>query len=229
MKRDQVVSFLFKTLRVITVLVMIVAIVFFIFNIDEINVENILNYTPDNAIAAVLMIFALYAVKSVVVVIPIVVLYLVPAILFSPFWAVVINIVGVAICITVAFFLGKYIGADYIEKHARKNRFINKLMKLKDNNEFFFSYILRVIGFLPVDLISMMLGSMNINFTKYILGSLGGMVMGIIGFTLMGSAMSDPTSPAFIGSCILTAVTTAASVAIYYFAAKSKKTNKHSS
>ena len=62
----------------------------------------------------------------------------------------------------------------------------------------FFSFFLRSLVFLPLDAVSLYFGASKADFRSYLAGSLLGMLPNIILSTLMGAALTDPKSPAFL-------------------------------
>ena len=76
---------------------------------------------------------------------------------------------------------------------------------------------------LPGDAVSMHLGAIKIPFTKYLFGSLLGIFPGIITSTLIGTSITDPASPMFWVSIILTVAISICSFWFYYFWRRRKK------
>ena len=70
--------------------------------------------------------------------------------------------------------------------------------------------VIRLMGCLPGDVVSMYFGASGIRYREYLTGTLIGLTPSIVIFTVMGMSADDVTSPAFIISVcceILTALT----------------------
>jgi uncharacterized membrane protein YdjX (TVP38/TMEM64 family) len=207
-------------LRILPILIILTFVVSIITSIDTITVANILNYVPKNYFLAVITILFLYMLKSLTIIVPLMILYIASGIIFSPMWGLLINLVGLFICISVPYWIGFFCGKDLLEILTKKYKNIQKLQIKQTENEWFLSYILRIIGFLPGDIVSLSLGSMKINYKKYISGSLIGLLPRMIVDTFIGETISDPTSPIFLASGIFTFLLSIISI---YFNHKYKK------
>ena len=83
-----------------------------------------------------------------------------------------------------------------------------QLTQMQRQGTWFFPFFLRIIGFLPCDVVSLYLGASRHPFGPYLLGGLAGMMPGILTGTLMGAHVAEPTSPVFLFSaaaCVLVA------------------------
>lgn len=206
---------LLTALRICSLAVMLILILVFALGMDEISVESVLNYTPENRIAAALVLILFYALKSLTAVFPVIVLQVASGVIFSPAAALLVNVVGMAVEMTVPYFLGRFAGAGQMERIINKYPRLKPLSDLPRGNVWFASYIMRILGFLPVDIVSMLCGSLNVNYFKYIIGSSAGVFPGLVAVTIIGSSIMDPTSPAFIISCSVMLAISAASLVIY--------------
>ena len=95
-----------------------------------------------------------------------------------------------------------------------------------DKNRWFISYILRALNMLPMDVVSMYLGTSRFPFLIYLSGSLVGALFGILAATFIGMSLTDPTSPTFIIACAVSLTLSGLSCLIYYkITHKKDKTN----
>ena len=192
----------------------------------EMTVEDILAYEPENLLLAAAGLLGLYVVKSVTVVFPLIVLYISAGVLFSPPWAVLLNLLGLALAVTVPYGLGKFYGREYVERLVSRYKKGNLLRELQGESGFFLSYFTRIINLLPGDLVSMLLGAMNIGYGRYFCGSLLGLSPTMLAATFMGISITAPSSPGFIFSCAITVVLSAAS-AVLHRLRRNKQKNQH--
>ena len=177
---------------------------------DRITVENIVNFTPENPVLAVGIMLLLFAFKSVTFVIYGSILYAVNGILFPLPFALLLNMAGSAIMATLPFLIGRRNGSGLLVKLTEKYPKLSVLRKLPSENGFFLSMVIRLMGCLPGDVVSMYFGASGIRYREYLTGTLIGLTPSIVIFTVMGMSADDVTSPAFIISVcceILTALT----------------------
>jgi uncharacterized membrane protein YdjX (TVP38/TMEM64 family) len=71
------------------------------------------------------------------------------------------------------------------------------LQGFPNTNKFLLNFAARIIGILPLDVVSAYMGTVRANYRQYILGSLAGMSVSIATFTIMGLSVSDTSSPNF--------------------------------
>ena len=177
---------------------------------DRITVDNIVNFTPENPVLAVGIMLLLFAFKSVTFVIYGSILYAVNGILFPLPFAILLNMAGSAIMATLPFLIGRRKGSGLLVKLTEKYPKLSVLRKLPSENGFFLSMVIRLMGCLPGDVVSMYFGASGIRYREYLTGTLIGLTPSIVIFTVMGMSADDVTSPAFIISVcceILTALT----------------------
>lgn len=165
---------------------------------DEITVERIVNFTPSEPLAAAAVMLLLYALKSMSLVVYGGILYAASGIMFSLPAAIALNTVGTAIMVTIPFFLGKRMGSSAVEKLAAKNKRMKVLRDFSGKNEFFTSFIVRMVGLLPGDLVSMYMGAAGVRYSRYIAGTMLGLFPAVMNFSVMGMSIHDVSSPEFI-------------------------------
>jgi uncharacterized membrane protein YdjX (TVP38/TMEM64 family) len=188
-----------------------------------VTVQDILDFTPNNTIIAIFIIIGLFALKSLSFFFPMLIIIIASGSIFPLWLAIIVNTIGVAVQVTIPYLIGRFAEREFVMKLVSKNKKSEKLKEFKSNNEFFLAFILRVINITPCDLVSMILGSMDFSYKKYILGSLCGIIPGMVATTIVGSAVSDPASPKFIISLGGDIFISAVSVLIYMLIRKKKK------
>ena len=178
---------------------------------DSLNAQTILHYTPDNLWLAALALLAFYAVKSLSVVFPLLALYVCAGLLFSVPLALAVNLLGLFVCVSLPYGLARCAGAGLVDKLQKRYPKIARLNELQQGSELFFAFFLRVVGVLPGDVVSMVLGATGMTYWKYVLGSLLGMLPGMVSATIAGASVSDPTSPVFLATAAVTVLLSAGS------------------
>ncbi|MEA5011012.1 MAG: VTT domain-containing protein [Angelakisella sp.] len=180
-----------------------------------IQVQDILNYKPQSYLLAAVGLIGMYGVKSVTIVFPLIVLYVASGILFDPLAAVLLNIAGLWVAVSIPYGLGRYYGAEYVERLVCRYKKAEQLHRLQGRGGFFISYITRVINLLPGDVVSMLLGALNVGYWRYTVGSLLGLVPTMLAATFIGVSITDPTSVEFMASCAMTIIISVVSVVLY--------------
>ncbi|MCI7812764.1 MAG: VTT domain-containing protein [Lachnospiraceae bacterium] len=170
----------------------------------EISVQTLLEYTPANPVLAACVLLLIYAVKSVSVVFPLMVIRLTVGHLFPTAIALLINLAGMIICFTIPYWIGHFSGTDTVNSLKEKYPKLELWLDIQQSNDFFLCFFFRIIGCLPVDIVSMYFGATKVPFLLYLSGSLLGALPNIITSTLLGSSITEPGSPMFIVSATLT-------------------------
>ncbi len=196
-------------------------------NRDSITVENIVNYVPENTAAAIGVMLVLFALKGITVIVYGGILYAASGILFSLPVAICVNLAGTALMTSVPFFIGKRAGSNLLDQLVRKNKRLELLRDAPKENEFFFSFAVRMIGLLPGDLVGMYAGACGLTYGHYICGTVAGIFPSIITFSVMGMSAHDISSPAFLISAGSTILLMALSLgAFLLWSKKNRKENK---
>lgn len=196
----------------------------------DISAEELVEYAPKNDFLAAVFLIILFALKSLIFIIPIPVLYIASGLIFDPITAFIVNVLGMIACTTLPYWIGWYAGSRVVDKFIRKHTKVQMLNSFKKDNEWFLSFFVRAIGFLPCDAVSMILGAWKVDFLKYISGTILGMLPGLIATTLVGITITNPRSPEFILSIILTVIISVASLVFYRLHLKFRSTSQsHSS
>ena len=218
-------TFLMGVLRFVPFITCAVFMGFYLFGGKEFSPEEIIDFTPDDKLFAALFMVALYAFKSITVFFPVSVLNIAGGFLFTPFHALIINSIGVIAELSVPYWLGrlggKYFAQKQIEKHLRLSEFVER----HSSNGFFKAAIVRFIYIIPRDSVSRYLGTTRIPFGIYLIGSFIGIFPSMAATTLLGTSITEPTSPMFWISISVTVVISTVSILIYRLWLKRKREN----
>lgn len=215
LNRNRITSVMTWALKIVPLLLLVGVIVLCSAAIGRVSVDDILHFAPQNFLLAALIIIGVYAVKSLSVFFPLLVLYVSVGSLFPPWWAIVVNLAGLFACVSIPYWLGRLSGKALTEKLLQKYKKAEALRRFNTQNEWFVSYILRVINLLPGDIVSILLGSMGISYRKYVLGSLAGLTPTMLAATFLGTNILSPTSPGFICSAVATVFISVLSILLY--------------
>ena len=204
------------------VVCVLVVLCYFLFG-RNISIDTIVNYAPENQLLAALFLILLYGIKSLSVFFPIIILNVVGGFLFSPVLALIVNSIGVVVELIIPYWIGRLSDSELSKRLVKKYPKVKELLDYQHNTPFFVSFFLRVIACLPGDAISMYLGSKKISFGIYLLGSFLGMLPNMVIATLLGTSITEPSSPMFWFSIILTLVLSVVSIIVYAVWMKRKK------
>lgn len=190
---------------------------------QPLSVKTILRYTPENTILAVGVLLLLFALKSLTIVFPLSILYLAGGILFHPIAALFVSIVGLAITLTIPYWIGKYSGKQVVQEICQKYPKAEQIAKYQESNTFFACFITRIVGFLPGDIISLYFGACDTAYPVYLAAGIAGSLLSIITTTLLGEKISDPFSVEFIVVLLCRILVSAGAVVLNYRLNQMKK------
>lgn len=165
---------------------------------DYITVDNIIKNSPGNQAIAFLAIVALFAVKSASIFIYCGIIYVASGLLFPFPLAILADICGSIVMFSLPYLIGKRLGSDAVHYITTKYPKVEMIKKLRSNQDFKFTLIVRIISIVPLDLVSLYMGAVRVNYPQYLLGSTLAFIPTMILLTIMGQNAVDPGSPQFI-------------------------------
>lgn len=164
------------------------------------SVDTILSYTPRLPLLAALFLLLLYALKSVSLMLPILLLDTACGVLFPLPLAIPVAALGTAVTLSIPYLIGRGSGPDMTVKLQQKHPRLRELRELRSRNELFVSFLIRIIGILPCDVVSLYLGNTRMPFGKYLLGGVLGFLPDIVTAVVAGMKANDRSSPWFWGA-----------------------------
>ncbi len=167
-------------------------------NRERFSVDEVLRYSPANHVLAAMTMLLLFALKSVSIVIYCGILYAADGILFPLPIAIILNIIGTAVMVTIPYFIGKRNGRELSQKILTRFPKAGLIKDFRDDNDFMFTLITRLIGLLPCDIVSLYFGACQTNYPKYLAACILGMLPPIVTFPIIGMNASNINSPQFI-------------------------------
>ena len=163
-------------LRLLPLVLCLVMVVFCIIR-GGFSVEDILSYAPRNVWLAAGFLLLLYLAKSLSVAFPIIVLQVAAGHLFAPAAALALNVLGLAVDLTVPFWIGRFSGRGLTTRLLARYPRLDGLLESQEGHYLFLSFFLRVIYLLPGDIVSMYFGSVRGPYLTCLLGGLLGLAM----------------------------------------------------
>ena len=182
---------------------------------DDLSVDTVLSYTPELPLLAALFLLLLYALKSLSLTLPILLLDAVCGVLFPLPIAILVATLGTAITLTIPYFIGRGAGPDMTEKLQQKHPRLRELREMRSRNELFLAFLIRIVGILPCDVVSLYLGNTRMPFPKYLLGGVLGFLPDVLTATVVGMKADDRSSPWFWGAIALNLLVAGGSTLFY--------------
>lgn len=205
-----------EILRLLPLLLCLVLMGLYLLDRRNPTAEGLLHMAPEHPLIAAGFLLILYAVKSLTMVFPIIVLNVLGGFLFDPLPALLINSVGVAVELTIPYWIGRVSGAKFADRLCKRYPRVDALAGQTAGKPFFSSFFLRLISCLPGDAVSLYFGAIRMPFDSYLWSSFLGTIPGVIPATLLGMSIADPSSPFFWLSLGLTAALSAVSFWVYW-------------
>lgn len=140
---------------------------------------------------AELIILGVYAVKAVIMVVPASLIYISVGMAFDPKRAVIVNLLGIALEVTVTYFLGKFLGKDAVEKKIRSTKAGDKFFTMLDKKRNAAIFLMRFIPAFPIDFSSLFMGAFDFKFFPYLIFSVLGIAPRVIAFTVLGEGIYE--------------------------------------
>ena len=174
------------------------AVAMIIFAVAVINYEKLKNIdvraiveASSNVYIAVATIWGVYLVKSVLFILPASLIYISIGMAFDPVTASLISLVGIVLEVTVTYFLGLFLGGDYVNKLLAKSKGGRKILDMKFNDNFPAFLVIRALPVFPIDFVSLFWGASKSKFPRYFLASVIGIMPRVILFTILGDGIYD--------------------------------------
>ncbi|MBQ7295231.1 MAG: TVP38/TMEM64 family protein [Clostridia bacterium] len=169
-----------------------------IFVLAVINYEKLKNIdvraiveASSGVLVAVLTIWGVYLVKSVLFIIPASLIYISIGMAFPTVNACLISLVGIILEVTVTYFLGLFLGGDYVNKLLEKSKGGQKILDMKINDNFPAFLAIRALPVFPIDFVSLFWGASKAKFPRYFIASVVGIMPRVILFTILGDGIYD--------------------------------------
>lgn len=109
-----------------------------------------------------------------------------------------INVLGVAILVSIKYFMGWRSGAKGAWRAVVNNAPVRKVLERDGAGNPWLLFVCRLIPSFPVNSISRIYGSMHFRYWEYLLISLLGFAPRLVSYTVIGKNVFDPLSPAFL-------------------------------
>lgn len=188
---------LFKIIRFIPLTIMLMSFLFFTINYRDMSIYDILNFIPSNYLLAGIILIFIFAFKSISIFPPLTILYIGTSIIFPWYLAIIVNLIGLFVCMTIPYYIGRFTGKDLVDNIIEKYPKVNKINQIKMKNEWFFVFIVKTLGFIPNEVGSLVLGSLNTKYITFVTAAVIAKIPGMVATTLLGSNANNPGTTEF--------------------------------
>lgn len=137
------------------------------------------------------VVMALFAIKSIVLVVPASLVNVGVGVAFTPVIGLLVNICGVVVELTTSYFMGYFLGGEFVEKQLQKMKRGREYLEDSSRDSTVVMFFLRFIPFFSVNAISMFYGSSHYNYWKYLGVSMAGMMPRVVFLSLFGNALYE--------------------------------------
>ena len=110
---------------------------------------------------------------------------------FETWQACLISLVGIILEVTVTYFLGLFLGGDYVNKLLAKSKGGQKILDMKFNDNFPAFLGIRALPVFPIDFVSLFWGASKAKFPRYFIASVVGIMPRVVLFTILGDGIYD--------------------------------------
>lgn len=184
--------------RLLPLLLMGVAFAIGLYFLPQFTAQDLAEIAPSNLVIAMLVIWIAFAVKSLAMVFPVMAIYMASGLIFPAALALAVNLVGAVINAAIPYFIGRYSCSETAEKIIQKHPNIRKVDSWTKKNSVLSVYLLRIVGFLPGDVVSLFCGAYDVRILPYFIGSLLGKLPVLVLATLMGTQLDNIFSLHFL-------------------------------
>ena len=197
-----------NTLKIVVAAGLFAVIVFNYDRLSTLDVRTLIDGVS-SLTAAALTVIGIYAVKSAVFVIPASLIYLSVGMAFDTPVALLINTLGIAVEITLSYFLGKFLGGEKVDAMLRGKKGYDLLNKLKEKGRFAFVFLLRFLSF-PIDFGSLFFGASGFAYPSYFVMSLLGILPRVLLMTVLGYGIYELIPMKYVITAVLVIIPVAA-------------------
>ncbi|WP_129141404.1 TVP38/TMEM64 family protein [Modicisalibacter coralii] len=120
---------------------------------------------------------------------PLSILVAVTGLMFGPVWGFVYSLVGTLLASVITYWIGHKLGRDALLRHGGKR--LNGLARHLAGRGVRTMTLVNLLPLAPFTLTNMMAGAFHLRFRDYMIGSLIGIIPGLVGVALLGSQLGE--------------------------------------
>lgn len=175
-------------LRCVIALTLFAVAIIYYDELSTIDVRALADFT-DKLPVLIGMILAVYLIKALVFVVPASLVYVAVGAIMDPVIAVVVNLVGIFIEVSVTYWLGRFLGKEAVHKLLSKKETGRRLLEKDIQSKASVLLSIRAVPAFPIDFVSLFYGASGCTYLKYALLSVVGIAWRVILFTIIGDAI----------------------------------------
>ncbi|WP_299489048.1 TVP38/TMEM64 family protein [Acaryochloris sp. IP29b_bin.137] len=137
------------------------------------------------------IIFILLHIAATVLGVPGVILTIVGGVLFGLIWGSALSLIGATLGAMGAFWMARYLLLDWAQRRVRDRKLLCSFNQAVLRHPFSFVLIVRFAPISPFNLVNFLFGMTPIHWFPYSLGTLIGIIPGVIAYTWIGVAGND--------------------------------------
>jgi len=165
--------------------------------IDIFNVDFITGFAEVSLWLTAGIIILLYALQGAIMFVPTGLLYIAAGVAFPTLQGILITYIGLAVSLSVGYFIGRKMGQDKVMTMLAKNKKIADFLGGSKDNLLTLAFLSRVLP-TPFGLVSLFFGAVKVPFLQYILISLLGLSPFMVPVVFAGAAITNPFSAEFL-------------------------------
>jgi uncharacterized membrane protein YdjX (TVP38/TMEM64 family) len=154
-------------------------------------------------LTSVILILINFFLKAAIPWFPLACICVASGVLFEWYYALLINLAGMVILFTAKFYWGRRFGGGNAEKILSKYETVYEFIDKSRLGSGAVLYFLRLVPCMPVNSVSSLYGSTDIQYWRYIIISVIGYGYKLFSYTLIGRSVYNPASASFIVPLIL--------------------------
>ena len=170
--------------------------------------------------AAVGTILGVYFIKAIVLVVPASMIYVALGLAFPMWQALLINAAGIIIELCVTWCIGRLLGGDNVTKILGKSKKGQKLLNIENSTKYSAFFGIRFLPFLPIDFVSLFMGTTTMKFLPYLLISFCGIMPRVVLFTVLGDKIYDLIPMKYTITAVLIIIVIIIAVSVVKYAIK---------
>jgi uncharacterized membrane protein YdjX (TVP38/TMEM64 family) len=159
---------------------------------DRMNLNGIIEYVSSKGNFSEVTFIFLFAIKPVLLIVPSSIFSIASGMLFGPIKGFILSMIGFAASGTTAFYLSRLLGKSYVDKLVK-----GKLLKLDEgieHNGFKVIFMIRFPPIFPYDIVSITAGITRVKYSKFILGSVLGVIPETLCYAFIGKSLTSSST-----------------------------------
>ena len=204
-----------RFVQIASTLIVILITILYWDELKNLTAEKLVASSPAQIGLSIGVILLYYILKSFLVIVPVLVVQIAAGLLFPLPLAIVVNLIGLMLTLSISFVMGRFTGRPTVEKIIARYPKSAIIQTIPQKNEFFFCFIIHSLCIFPMNMIGMFVGALSISYKNYFWGAFLGSMVRVISVTVMGSSVTKPTSPTFIISLAVTLFVSLISFVLY--------------